>query len=118
MVTKLEISEDGKSACCHREVEGGHEIWETELPAVITCQKGLNEPRFASLKGKMAAKKIQISKKTISELGLSLEELQVRVKHLEYLPLPGRPAGKMLEGEPAEQAKELIRLLKEEAKVL
>ncbi|UCD56070.1 MAG: electron transfer flavoprotein subunit beta/FixA family protein, partial [Candidatus Hydrogenedentota bacterium] len=51
VVTKLEL-QDGKAAA-HREVEGGTEVIETPLPAVITCQKGLNEPRYASLKGIM-----------------------------------------------------------------
>ncbi len=57
VVTKLEIAEDRKAAVAHREVEGGHEVVETPLPAVVTAQKGLNEPRYASIKGIMAVKK-------------------------------------------------------------
>src|SRR5207302_11178993 len=55
VAVKIE-GQDGK-AVVEREIEGAHEIWETSLPAVISAQKGLNEPRFASLKGIMAAKK-------------------------------------------------------------
>ena len=55
MAVKIELA-DGK-ATVEREIEGAHEIWETSLPAVISAQKGLNEPRYASLKGIMAAKK-------------------------------------------------------------
>src|SRR4029450_5701290 len=55
MAVKLEIGE--AKATVEREIEGGHEVWETSLPAVISAQKGLNEPRYASLKGSMAAKK-------------------------------------------------------------
>jgi electron transfer flavoprotein beta subunit len=62
VVTALELGE-GK-ATCKREVEGGVERVETTLPAVITAQKGLNEPRYASLKGIMAAKKKPIQAST------------------------------------------------------
>ena len=62
VAVKIEVG-DGK-ATVEREIEGGRETWETPLPAVVSAQKGLNEPRYASLKGIMAAKKktIQVAR--------------------------------------------------------
>ncbi|MGE5414831.1 MAG: electron transfer flavoprotein subunit beta/FixA family protein, partial [Syntrophomonadaceae bacterium] len=67
-VIKLELG-DGKFTA-HREIEGAHEVVECTLPAVLTAQKGLNEPRYASLKGIMAAKKKPIAEKRLADLGV------------------------------------------------
>jgi len=113
VVTKLEI-EDGK-AVATREIEGGSEVVEVPLPAVFTAQKGLNEPRYPSMKGIMKAKKKPMDKKTVADLGL---DVSPKVKALSFsLPEP-RKAGKIIPGEPAEAARELARLLREEAKVI
>ena len=112
-VVALEIA-DGKLTA-HREVEGVVEVLEGALPAVITCDKGLNTPRYANIKGIMAAKKKPLDVLTLQDLGVSLDE-RVVWESLE-LP-PPRQAGKILQGEPAETARELARLLREEAKVL
>jgi electron transfer flavoprotein beta subunit len=116
VAVKIEIQE-GK-AIVEREIEGARESWETSLPAVISTQKGLNEPRYASLKGIMAAKKKSIEAKDAAALGLDAAALapRTRVTALE-LP-PARPAVKMIDGDAAAQAQELIRLLHEEAKVI
>jgi electron transfer flavoprotein beta subunit len=116
MAVKVEL-QDGKAAVT-REIEGAHESWETSLPAVISAQKGLNEPRYASLKGIMAAKKKTIEVRDAAALSLSPEALapKVRVTAME-LPAP-RPSIRMIEGDPDSQAKELLRLLHEEAKVI
>ena len=116
MAVKVEIGE-GK-ATVEREIEGAHEVWETSLPAVISAQKGLNEPRYASLKGIMAAKKKLIETKGAADLALSPEQLapKTRVVALE-LP-PSRSAVKMIEGDADTQVKELLRLLHEEANVI
>jgi electron transfer flavoprotein beta subunit len=116
VAVKVQVSE-GK-ATVEREVEGAREIWETSLPAVISAQKGLNEPRYASLKGIMAAKKKPIETKDAAALGLDAAALapKVTVGALE-LP-PPRPPVKMIEGDVATQTRELIRLLHEEAKVI
>jgi electron transfer flavoprotein beta subunit len=113
---KVEIAEG--RATVEREIEGAHEVWETSLPAVVSAQKGLNEPRYASLKGIMAAKKKTIEVKDAAALGLSAADLapKTRVGGLE-LP-PPRPAVRMIAGDPDTQVKELLRLLREEAKVL
>ncbi len=107
-VVKVEIA-DGK-ATVHREFEGKTEIWEVSLPCVLTAQKGLNEPRYASMKGIMAAKK-----KVIKEVDVASDAGQLEVLAME--PPPPRPAGRIV-GEGVAAVPELVRLLREEAKAL
>jgi electron transfer flavoprotein beta subunit len=116
MAVKIEL-QDGK-AVVDREIEGAHETWETALPAVISAQRGLNEPRYASLKGIMAAKKKPLKAVSAADLGLAPGDLapKVRVTAME-LP-PPRPPVRMIQGDAGSQAVELLRLLHEEAKVL
>jgi electron transfer flavoprotein beta subunit len=115
-VVKVEI-QDGK-ATVEREIEGAHETWDVTLPAVLSAQKGLNEPRYASLKGIMAAKKKLIETKGAADLGLSAEQLAPRTKVVALELPPSRSAVKMIEGDADTQVKELLRLLHEEAKVI
>jgi electron transfer flavoprotein beta subunit len=118
-IAKLEIG-DGK-AVVHREIEGATENVECALPAVLAAEKGLNEPRYPSLKGIMAAKKKPLEVLNASSLGLSPEEVGAEgstvVLNSLSLP-PGRQAGKILQGEPQETVNQLVRLLHEEAKVI
>lgn len=121
VVTKLEFAADGRKATVRRQVEGGSEIVECPLPALFTCQKGLNEPRYPSLKGIMGAKKKEITELKASDLGLSPADVGSsgsKMKVIQVLPPPQRSAGKIIQGEPAEAAKELARLLREQAKVI
>ena len=122
VIDKVEVAEDGKSVKVNRPVEGQILIIESNLPALITAQKGLNEPRYASLPGIMKAKKKPLDEKTLSDLGLDAAEFGEgarKVKILEMTPPPAREAGKVIEGEtPQEKAAELARLLHEEAKVI
>ncbi len=108
VVVKLE-QKDGKLVC-EREIEGGLLIVETPMPCVIGTQKGLNEPRYASLKGIMAAKK-----KPIDEV--AADSGPVQVEAMEVLPKPERQPGQML-GTGVEAVPVLIQKLREEAKVL
>lgn len=101
---------DGQTARVEREVEGGREMCEVPLPAVFTTDKGLNQPRFASLKGIMAAKK-----KTIEERATDLGAPNLELLALE-LP-PTRAAGRIV-GEGAAAVPELVRVLREEAKAI
>jgi electron transfer flavoprotein beta subunit len=101
---------EGEKATVEREIEGGREVVELALPAVITADKGLNEPRYASLKGIMAAKK-----KPIEEKPAELGEPNLEVVALE-LP-PARAAGRIV-GQGAEAVVELVRALREDAKVI
>ncbi len=122
VIDKVEVAEDGKSVKVNRPVEGQTLVIESNLPALITAQKGLNEPRYASLPGIMKAKKKPLDEKTLSDLGLDAAEFGEgarKVKILEMTPPPAREAGKIIEGEtPQEKAAELARLLHEEAKVI
>jgi electron transfer flavoprotein beta subunit len=116
VVVKLEVQE-GK-AVAEREIEGGREVWETSLPAVISTQKGLNEPRYASLKGIMAAKKKPVRSLDAAALGLDAAALAARTEVVSMeLPAP-RGGVRLLEGDAAAQAAGLLRLLHEEAKVI
>jgi len=116
VVTKLDIQENSFRA--ERDIEGAHEIIEGSLPAVITAQKGLNVPRYASLKGIMAAKKKTITTKPLESLGLSEDDLKPRITVEKVTLPPTRPPGKVLTGEVAEVVPQLIKLLHEEAKVI
>jgi electron transfer flavoprotein beta subunit len=116
VAVKIEIG-DGR-AKVEREIEGGREVWETSLPAVVSAQKGLNEPRYASLKGIMGAKKKPLSVVDAAALGLDAASLAPKLKTTAMELPPARPAVTMVEGDAATQAKELIRLLHEEAKVI
>jgi electron transfer flavoprotein beta subunit len=116
VAVKLEV-QDGK-ASVEREIEGARETWETSLPAVVSAQKGLNEPRYASLKGIMAAKKKPIEVLDAAGVGLDAAAAAPKVKVTAMELPPPRPDVKMVEGEPAAQAAELIRLLHEDAKVI
>lgn len=109
VVTKLDVLDGSFRA--EREGDAGTEILEGSLPAVITAQRGLNEPRYANLKGIMAAKK-----KTIEEVAADDAAPLVAVVSL-ALP-PARLEGRKLEGAPAAQAAALLGLLRDEAKVL
>ncbi|HVP14034.1 MAG TPA: electron transfer flavoprotein subunit beta/FixA family protein [Terriglobales bacterium] len=101
---------ENRKATVERDFEGGREVIELTLPAVIAADKGLNEPRYASLKGIMAAKK-----KTIEEKPAELGETNLEVLALE-LP-PARAAGRIV-GQGAAAVPELVRVLREEAKVV
>jgi electron transfer flavoprotein beta subunit len=113
---KIEVG-DGQ-ATVEREIEGARETWVTSLPALVSTQKGLNQPRYAALKGIMAAKKKPLSVLDAAALGLDVAGLapRVRVTRLE-LP-PPRPPVRMLEGDALAQAKELVRVLHQDAKVI
>lgn len=115
-VTKLEIT--GNEGTAYREIEGGTEKIVFSLPAVVSAQKGLNEPRYETLKGIMAAKKKIVPVVQGEELGLAAEDLNSTVE-ITGLDVPApRQAGKVLQGDPGEAARELVRLLHEEAKAI
>ncbi|CAG0988972.1 Caffeyl-CoA reductase-Etf complex subunit CarD [Anaerolineae bacterium] len=120
-VIKLELSDDKKSVKCTREVDGDRDLAESSLPAIITAQQGLNEPRYPSLKGIMGAKKKPITDWKASDLGLDPATIGASGAKLQVVrvdPPPARPPGKLIPGDAASAAKELVRLLREEAKVI
>ena len=122
LIVKVEVSEDGKTVKVNRPVEGQTLLIESNLPALITAQKGLNEPRYASLPGIMKAKKKPLEEKTLNDLGLDPAQFGPAARKLTIVkltPPPQREAGKIIDGEtPEQKAAEVARLLREEAKVI
>lgn len=108
VVTALEI--EGGHVRAHREVEGGHEVVEFDLPGVIAAQKGLNKPRHPSVRGIMMAKK-----KPLEELDVELDASALEI--VDLAPPPSRPEPEII-GAGAEAVPELVRRLREEARVL
>ena len=108
---------DGK-AVVEREIEGARETWETSLPAVISAQKGLNEPRYANLKGIMQAKKKPVTVLDAAGLGIDAGSLAPKISIVAMELPPPRPAVRMIEGDAAAQSAELIRALHEDSKVI
>jgi electron transfer flavoprotein beta subunit len=116
-VTTLEVGDGSLTA--GRDVEGGQEQVECSLPALITCQKGLNEPRYAALKGIMAAKRKPVEKIEVESLGIDeATDSTYNVRSLE-LP-PAKSEGTVIQGEddPAGAAAQLVNLLRSEAKAI
>jgi electron transfer flavoprotein beta subunit len=113
MALKLDI--DGKTVKATKEIDGGTANVETSLPVVVTAQKGLNEPRYPSLKGIMTAKKKPIDTKTPADFGVSAGKIEV----VGLEPPPPRIAGRKLEAaDAAGYAQQLVKALREEAKVI
>ncbi len=107
-VSHLDI--EGTKGVAEREIEGGIEVVDFSLPAVLTTDKGLNEPRLPALKGIMAAKKKPLEVKAVQPGSGTVEIVALT-------PPPERKEGKIV-GEGAGAVGELVRLLREEAKVL
>jgi electron transfer flavoprotein beta subunit len=114
VVTKVDV--DGSAVKVIRPIEGAQLLIESSLPCVVTAQKGLNEPRYASLPGIMKAKKKPVDVKDAASLGITVD---MKARVVKTSPPPARPPGKIICGDdPAVKAKELARLLREEAKVI
>jgi len=114
-VKKIESVADSK-AVVYRTTEDGFDVVELNLPAVISVVKEINEPRLPSLKGKMAAKKKQITKWSASDLGLDGNEIGANsgTKTTKVAPPPPRPKGEIIEGDtPEEVADKLFSKLRD-----
>lgn len=116
---KIELNPGAKGAVIYREIEGSTEVIECSLPAVISAEKGLNQPRYASLMGIMQAKKKPIEEFTLSDFGISTDDLALLTKsQIEKLVYPPqRKQGEILQGEANEVVTKLVEKLRE-AKVL
>lgn len=104
-----------------REVEGGAlEVYGVKLPAMIACNKGINTPRYASLPGIMKAKKKPLTTLSLADVGVS--DADKRVKYSNFQLPPEKPPGKKFDatdaGKQAAVVKEVVGLLRTEAKVL
>ncbi len=117
----LEVDPSKKEARVVREVENGKEHLICPLPALFTCQKGLNTPRIPLVMNVMKAMKAQIKKVDLASLGMEPKQVggsSLQAKVLRYLPPPKRPPVRMIKEEFPENVRVLVRLLREEAKVL
>lgn len=115
------FEQSGNNLTLKREIEGGSiEIYEVTAPAVVACNKGLNTPRYASLPGIMKAKKKPLAQYSLADVGVSAEDR--RVKYSNFRLPPEKPPGKkfeaMDEGVQAGVVKQVVDLLRNEAKVI
>jgi electron transfer flavoprotein beta subunit len=110
------VAADARSIRAGRQVEGALEVFDLPLPAVLSAQKGLNEPRYPTLKGIMGAKKKEIKELKAADLGL--EGASPRLSTVALQPLPPRPPGRIIQGDVQTAVKELVRALREEAKAI
>ena len=116
IAVKLDVRDDKKGAVIQRRIGGGSlEVYDVNFPVVIGAEKGLNTPRYASLPGIMKAKTKPLAVLKAVEL---LGEAKPKTRFINYRLPPERKAGKILQGEPAQVAAELVKLLREEAKVI
>jgi electron transfer flavoprotein beta subunit len=114
-VLRMELR-DGK-AVVEREIGGGsREVLEAALPCVIGATKGLNEPRYPKFPDIMKAKKKEVKQMTLADLGISAEAAATELLKLEKV--PDRTGARMIPGAPREAARELVRILREDEKVL
>jgi len=118
VTTITSLSIDGQKVEAVRDVEGDEEKIETELPLLVTCQQGLNEPRYPSLPGIMKAKKKPLEVLELDDLDLDEDEVSAKTKTIEVFLPPVKSAGKILQGDLEDQVKELVSLLRNEAKVV
>lgn len=108
VVTKMELVEN--KIVCRRQIEGGEELIELPMPCLVAHTKGTHEPRYPSLKGIMAAKKKPLQV-------VEAPKVEGRMEVVKMEPPPERPTGRVI-GRGVEAVPELVRLLREEAKVI
>ncbi len=115
----MEIQAEAGQVKVKRELEGGWFQWiEMPLPALLTIQSGINKPRYATLKGIMAAKSKPIQKLKLADLGIFPDELRPRQKITRvYVPQKSAKA-EFIEGTPKEIAQKLVDRLRNQARVL
>jgi len=113
------ISADGTTVRAGRQVEGGLEVFDLPLPCVLSAQKGINEPRYPTLKGIMGAKKKEMKNLKAADLGLGAAAPALPALEVVALEaLPPRPPGRILTGDPKDMARELVRALREDIKAV
>ncbi|TFG76045.1 MAG: electron transfer flavoprotein beta subunit/FixA family protein, partial [Thermodesulfobacteriales bacterium] len=136
LVSKVvDINADAKKAVCQKEIDGGHVVVEVPLPCLITCPDAMNEPRYASLPGIMKAKKkpltevgiddvnfdgLGFGKEAVSKEGARVKTISIEVPQIERkLKIIKGSDEPMVRGEEiAKSAEELVKLLREDAKVI
>ncbi|HEY3249296.1 MAG TPA: electron transfer flavoprotein subunit beta/FixA family protein [bacterium] len=120
-IAVLQMDEAGKVATVHREVEGGMEVLEVPLPAVLTVERSLNEPRYPSLPGIMKAKRKEIGVRSVEELGVNAQDVgaTAALTRLQRLDPPAqRQAGRSVDGDAEDVVAAIVAFLRNDAKVL
>lgn len=118
VTTIVGLDIDDNKVHIEKDVEGDIEKIETTLPLLVTCQQGLNEPRYPSLPGIMQARKKPLEELELDDLDLDEEDVEPKTKTVDVFLPPEKEAGQILEGDLEDQVKELVSLLRNEAKVL
>ena len=114
-----EFDTDGTTFTATRNMDAGlRQVVTGTLPVVVTCEDGLNTPRYAKLPDIMKAKRKPMSKVGLGEIGQSADAVAPTATVSGYAPPPPRPPGRIIDGDAATAAAELLRLLRDEAKVL
>ena len=116
--TIVKLTVDGENVEVEKDVEGDVEIIQSKLPVLVTAQQGLNEPRYPSLPGIMKAKKKPLERLDLDDLDLDEDDVEAKTETLEIFLPPKKESGKILQGELSDQVKELVQLLRNEAKVI
>lgn len=116
--TIVSLKLDGDKVIVERDAEGDTEVIETTLPLIVTAQQGLNDPRYPSLPGIMKAKKKPLEVLELDDMDLEEDDVEGLTESVEIFMPPEKAAGKVLQGDIADQAQELVKLLRTEAKVI
>lgn len=111
-IVAFRIADDRKTAEVERMTDSGRETIEVNLPAVLTATKGLNDPRYAKLKGIMAAKKKPLDEQDGSGIPAATSEVQ------RLTPPPARKAPQIVDGDFPENVRKLVDILRNDAKVI
>lgn len=114
VLTEVKVAEDGKSATVRREIDGGREFLTVQLPAVFSAELQLNQPRYASLKGIMSAKKKEIREVDPASIGGVTPKITIEG----YTPAPPKAPGRVIKGDFPQTVTDLVKALKSEAKVI
>ena len=114
VVNDLEIDTDAGVAHVHRELEGGvEELTAVDLPAVLTVQTGLNEPRYASLRGIRQAQRKEIAATDLADLGLSAADVESALTITSMYEPESESDAEIIEGDTDETAGRLAEVLRE-----
>lgn len=118
VTTIVDLKIDGETVYIEKDIEGDLEKIEASLPILVTCQQGLNEPRYPSLPGIMKAKSKPLEELELDDLDLDEDDVEAKTETVDIFLPQEKEAGRVLEGDIEDQVKELVSLLNDKDKVL